>query len=63
MRKSFLAVAIQAALGPANPNARPGPISPYNAALNREAYLRLMGQEVVRARSIGKTLTYGNRYA
>lgn len=52
--KSFLACAIDNALGGPT-RIRPGPISPYLSQLNREAYYRLLGHGVWRARSVGKT--------
>jgi hypothetical protein len=57
VRKSFLAVAIGASFCPGVQLAasRVGPISPYISSLNQEAYYRLLGSQVWRARSVGKT--------
>lgn len=64
MRKSTLALCIsQALLGNAMiASSRYGPIPPYQTLINREIYYRMIGQEVHRARSIGKTLAYPFRY-
>lgn len=65
MRKSPLAVSVALALLPGVQIAasRYGPISPYQSWTNRGIYYRMIGQDVVRARSIGKTLSYPFRYS
>lgn len=65
MRKSPLSVAVSLALGGTAVLAasRHGPVSPYQSAFNREIYYRMIGREVRRAHSVGKTVAYPFRYA
>ncbi len=60
MRKSPLAISISMALAgnAVMATSRYGPVPPYRTWINREIYYRMIGQEVHRARSIGKTLAY-----
>lgn len=57
MRKSPLAIAIGMSFHPGVQLAasRVGPVSPYQTAFNREIYYRMLGQQVWRGRSVGKT--------
>ena len=60
MRRSPLSIAIGVSIIPGVQLAasRFGPVPPYRTWINREIYYRMIGQEVHRARSIGKTLAY-----
>lgn len=64
MRRSPLSIAIGISFFPGVQLAasRVGPISPYQSVLNREIYYRMLGKEVIRARSAGKTVAYPFRY-
>lgn len=57
MRRSPLSLAIGVAILPGVQLAstRVGPISPYQTALNQEIYYRMLGQQIWRGRSPGKT--------
>lgn len=60
MRKSPIAMAITMALIKDMP-IRQGPISPYLADLNRRLYYRMFDKPL-KARSVGKTLSYPENY-
>lgn len=57
MRKSPLAICIAMSFAPGVQlaSSRYGPVSPYTSALNQEIYYRMIGQQIWRGRSPGKT--------
>lgn len=65
MRKSPLCIAINLALMPGVQLAtsRVGPVSPYHTHFNRQIYYHLLGEQLMSARSVGKTLTLPLRYS